>query len=95
MSRENDGAAVQDFAAIYERYFVEIYRYIAGRLGRDVADDLAAETFLVAYRKRDRLDPARGHVRPGPAQVLRKRLAVNGKQPIEPVNRVGFHLHDD
>ena len=64
MSRENDGAAVQDFAAIYERYFVEIYRYIAGRLGRDVADDLAAETFLVAYRKRDRLDPARGHVRP-------------------------------
>ena len=64
MSRENDGAAVQDFAAIYERYFVEIYRYIAGRLGGDVADDLAAETFLVAYRKRDRLDPARGHVRP-------------------------------
>jgi len=64
MSRENDGAAVEDFAAIYERYFVEIYRYIAGRLGRDVADDLAAETFLVAYRKRDRLDPARGHVRP-------------------------------
>jgi|SRR5690349_13488139 len=52
------------FAAIYERYFAEIYRYVAGRLGRDVADDLAAETFLVAFRKRDRVDPARGGVRP-------------------------------
>jgi RNA polymerase sigma-70 factor (ECF subfamily) len=52
------------FAGIYDRYFGEVYRYVAGRLGRDVADDLAAETFLVAFRKRDRFDPARGSVRP-------------------------------
>jgi RNA polymerase sigma factor (sigma-70 family) len=52
------------FAAIYDRYFGEIYRYVAGRLGRNVADDLAAETFLVAFRKRDRFDPALGRVRP-------------------------------
>ena len=52
------------FAAIYDRYFGEVYRYVAGRLGRDVADDLAAETFLVAFRKRHRFDPARGSVRP-------------------------------
>ena len=52
------------FAAIYDRYFGEVHRYVAGRLGRDVADDLAAETFLVAFRKRDRFDPTRGSVRP-------------------------------
>jgi RNA polymerase sigma factor (sigma-70 family) len=52
------------FATIYDGYFAEIYGYVAGRLGRDVADDLAAETFLVAFRKRDRFDPARGKVRP-------------------------------
>jgi RNA polymerase sigma factor (sigma-70 family) len=51
------------FAAIYDRYLGEVYRYVAGRLGRDVADDLAAETFLVAFRKRDRFDPNRGRVR--------------------------------
>jgi RNA polymerase sigma factor (sigma-70 family) len=51
------------FSTIYERYFVEIYRYVAGRLGADVADDLAAETFLIAFRKRDRVDPALGGVR--------------------------------
>lgn len=53
-----------DFAAIYDSHFAEIYRYVAGRLGRNVADDLAAETFLVAFRKRHRFDPERGSVRP-------------------------------
>src|SRR5918997_1700455 len=52
------------FAAIYDRYFGEVYRYVAGRLGRDIADDLAAETFLIAFRRRDRFDPARASVRP-------------------------------
>ncbi|BCJ26096.1 RNA polymerase sigma factor [Actinocatenispora sera] len=52
------------FAAVYDRYFRVIYRYIAGRLGPQHADDLAAETFLVAYAKRDRFDPARGALRP-------------------------------
>jgi RNA polymerase sigma factor (sigma-70 family) len=70
--RQLDDAAVvarsvrepDQFAAIYDRYFTEIYSYTAGRLGRNVADDLAAETFLVAFRKRDRFDPGRGNVRP-------------------------------
>ncbi|MEV5710756.1 RNA polymerase sigma factor [Actinoallomurus sp. NPDC052274] len=52
------------FRVIYDRYFPQIYRYVAGRLGRDVADDVAAETFLTAFRKRDRFDPERGAVRP-------------------------------
>ena len=52
------------FAQIYDGYFAQIYGYLASRLGRDVADDLAAETFLIAFRKRGRFDPARGTVRP-------------------------------
>lgn len=67
----DDAAVIQrsrnepdQFAVIYDRYFPEIYRYVAGRLGRDVADDIAAETFVTAFRKRDRFDPARGAVRP-------------------------------
>ncbi|GAA0326851.1 RNA polymerase sigma factor [Actinoallomurus spadix] len=52
------------FTVIYDRYFPQIYRYVAGRLGRDVADDVAAEVFLTAFRKRDRFDPERGAVRP-------------------------------
>jgi RNA polymerase sigma-70 factor, ECF subfamily len=52
------------FAEIYDRYFDEIHRYVAGRLGRDAADDLAAETFIDAFRKRTVFDPARGAIRP-------------------------------
>jgi hypothetical protein len=31
------------FGELYARYFAQIYRYLAGRLGPDTADDLAAE----------------------------------------------------
>ncbi|HEU5025796.1 MAG TPA: RNA polymerase sigma factor [Spirillospora sp.] len=52
------------FAEIFHRHFAEIHRYAARRLGTDAADDIAAETFLVAFRKRGRFDPERGTVRP-------------------------------
>jgi RNA polymerase sigma factor (sigma-70 family) len=52
------------FAEIYEQYFPAIYQYVAGRLGRDIADDLAAETFVIAFRERHNFDPGRGAIRP-------------------------------
>jgi RNA polymerase sigma-70 factor (ECF subfamily) len=52
------------FTALYQRYAGEIYRYIAGRLGPDTADDLMADTFLEAFRHRARYDPHRAGVRP-------------------------------
>jgi RNA polymerase sigma-70 factor (ECF subfamily) len=52
------------FTAVYDQYFPVIHRYVAGRLGSQAADDLAAEAFLVAFRKRERFDPAQGAVRP-------------------------------
>jgi RNA polymerase sigma factor (sigma-70 family) len=55
--------AVGDFAGVYERHFPEIHRYIAGRLGRDAADDIAADTFVIALRNRDGFDASRGTVR--------------------------------
>jgi DNA-directed RNA polymerase specialized sigma24 family protein len=42
----------QAFAEIFDRDFSEIHGYVARRLGIGVADDIAAETFLIAYRKR-------------------------------------------
>jgi RNA polymerase sigma-70 factor (ECF subfamily) len=54
----------EHFTAIYDRHFTAVYRYVAGRLGPQAADDLAAETFLVAFRKRSAFDPRRGALRP-------------------------------
>jgi RNA polymerase sigma-70 factor (ECF subfamily) len=52
------------FGQIYDRHFPGIYRYIESRLGSDAADDLTAETFIDAFRRRASFDPARGAVRP-------------------------------
>jgi DNA-directed RNA polymerase specialized sigma24 family protein len=42
------------FGVVFDRYFAEIHRYVARRLGRDAADDVAAEVFLTAFRSRRR-----------------------------------------
>lgn len=51
------------FAVIFDRYFGQVHSYVARRLGTDVADDLAAETFLIAFRQRERFDRRSGAVR--------------------------------
>jgi RNA polymerase sigma-70 factor (ECF subfamily) len=47
------------FEDAFEAEFAPLHRYLARRLGASGADDLAAETFAVAFRNWDRLDPAR------------------------------------
>ncbi|MBE1534675.1 RNA polymerase sigma factor [Actinomadura algeriensis] len=46
----------EQFAQIFDRYYSAIHRYAAARLGPSVADDVAAETFLAAFDRRDRYD---------------------------------------
>lgn len=52
------------FEAVFDAHFEEIRRYIGRRLDLDVAEDLAAETFLIAFRQRDRFDATMGGIRP-------------------------------
>jgi RNA polymerase sigma-70 factor (ECF subfamily) len=52
------------FTVVYDRYARDIFRYVGSRLGVQAADDIAAETFLVAFGQRDRFDPSRGSLRP-------------------------------
>jgi len=53
-----------DFAAIFDRHFDAVYGYLQRRLGRDLADELAAETFLVAFDGRAGYDVSRPDARP-------------------------------
>ena len=52
------------FAAIFDRYYVQIHGYAARRLGHGLADDVAAETFLIAFERRDRYDVSWLNARP-------------------------------
>lgn len=47
------------FAQLYHRHAAELHRYVARRLGTDLADDVVGETFLVAFRRRTGYDRTR------------------------------------
>ncbi|WP_188187481.1 RNA polymerase sigma factor [Nonomuraea sp. SYSU D8015] len=53
----------EGFAEVFGAYFGEIHTYVAQRLGPDNAEDIVAETFLTAFRKRASYDPSRAAVR--------------------------------
>jgi len=54
----------QAFEILFRRHAGHIQRYVVRRLGADAADDLVAETFLRAFRQRDRYDMTRADARP-------------------------------
>jgi RNA polymerase sigma factor (sigma-70 family) len=52
------------FAEVFERHHAVVHRYLARRLGVDLADELAAEVFAVAFAKRGRYDASFDDARP-------------------------------
>jgi RNA polymerase sigma-70 factor (ECF subfamily) len=47
------GAAAERFTAVYETSYGAIHAYAARRVGLEAADEVAAETFLIAWRRFD------------------------------------------
>jgi RNA polymerase sigma factor (sigma-70 family) len=54
----------EEFTELFRRHAPCIQRYVTRRLGPDAADDIVAETFLLAFRQRDRYDQDRADARP-------------------------------
>ncbi|WP_307797121.1 RNA polymerase sigma factor [Actinomadura barringtoniae] len=52
------------FESLFQRHAPTIMRYVVRRLGTEPADDIVAETFLVAFRRRESYDLARTDARP-------------------------------
>jgi RNA polymerase sigma-70 factor (ECF subfamily) len=53
-----------EFALIFDRHYEAIWRYLDRRIGRALADELAAETFVRAFTSRAHYDPAYDDSRP-------------------------------
>jgi RNA polymerase sigma factor (sigma-70 family) len=69
--RESDSSAIERslvdsgaFVAVFERHFGLLHRYLQVRAGVANADDLAAQTFEVAFRRRADYDKSRPDARP-------------------------------
>jgi len=61
---EQSLAEPEVFAVLFDRYAADIHHYAARRLGASAADDLVAETFLAAFRRRTSYDTSRSQARP-------------------------------
>jgi RNA polymerase sigma-70 factor (ECF subfamily) len=70
------------FGVVFDRYFAEIHGYVAKRLGRDAADDVAAETFLAAFRSRRRFDVNRGTVRAWLYGIVTNHMSAYHRQEV-------------
>jgi RNA polymerase sigma-70 factor (ECF subfamily) len=80
------------FGSIFERHHAAIHRYVARRLGVDLADELAAEVFAVAFAKRRRYDRSFESARPwlfGIATRLVQRHARRELRELRAYARTG------
>jgi RNA polymerase sigma factor (sigma-70 family) len=86
------------FAVVFDRYYVEIHRYVARRLGGDLADDVASETFLAAFRQRARFDNSLGDPRAwlyGIATNLIRRHHRREVRAYKALQRLPVEAHED
>ncbi|MFJ6651128.1 RNA polymerase sigma factor [Streptomyces sp. NPDC091290] len=63
------------FAVLFDRYADDIYGYAARRLGAEVAEDLMAEAFAVAFQRRSRYDVSRPQARPWLYGIVTKLIS--------------------
>jgi RNA polymerase sigma factor (sigma-70 family) len=61
---ERSVAEPELFTLVFDRHYRAVYGYLSRRVGRTVADDLTAETFIRAFERRAAYDAAAGRALP-------------------------------
>lgn len=70
------------FAPLYDRHAGAIHDFVSRRLGNDLADDLCAQTFYVAFDRRRSYDLARPHARPWLYGIVTNLLHRHRRQEV-------------
>jgi RNA polymerase sigma factor (sigma-70 family) len=86
-----DGAGI---ALLFDRHFDDIYNYLRRRLDADSAQELAAETFVIAYRRRGSFDGSFGEPLPwlyGIAANLMRGKRRQERRELRALARSGPH----
>jgi RNA polymerase sigma-70 factor (ECF subfamily) len=100
-----DGVAIsrslttpEAFGAIFDRHFDAIYRYLARRVGRERAEDLASQTFVVAFERRAGFQLDVDSARPWLYGIATKLLANDRRAEqrlLEMLVRLGAQARDE
>ena len=80
---------------MFDRHFAAVYRYIARRAGRDAAEDLASQTFTLAFAHRGRYRDDLGTARPwlfGIATNLLRAEHRGHERQLAVVGQLGNHV---
>ena len=75
-------SAPGEFAAIFDRHFDTVFAYLQRRIGREAAEELSAETFLVAFDARGRYDLSRPDARPWLFGIATNLLRRHRRQEV-------------
>jgi len=77
------------FAAIFDRHADAILRYASSRLGPEVAEDVTAETFLAAFRRRCHYDTSRRDARPWLYGIAARQIGKHRRAEIRRLRMLG------
>lgn len=82
------------FAGLYDRHAPDIHRYAARRLGEGAADDITAETFLIAFRTRGRYDTAHRLARPWLYGIAANLIGKHRRTEVRALKALARTGHD-
>ena len=74
----------QAFEVIFDRHFDAVHRYLARRAGRQCADDLTSQTFVVAFERRTSFRREASD-----ARLMHGDLGARNREPIEVDRQLG------
>jgi RNA polymerase sigma-70 factor (ECF subfamily) len=82
------------FGSIFDRHYDAVWRYLTSRVGSGLADDLAAETFLSAFRSRRRFDRGATSARPWLFGIAANHVRHHQRSEVRRL-RAYARVHDD
>jgi RNA polymerase sigma-70 factor (ECF subfamily) len=68
------------FHAVVDRHFDAVAAFLTRRVGPDIAQDLAQETFVTAFKRRDRFDRRYDSARPWLLGIATKAVASHRRE---------------
>src|SRR4051794_4732741 len=68
------------FHAVVDRHFDAVAAFLTRRVGPDIAQDLAQETFVTAFKRRDRFDARYDSARPWLLGIATKAVAGHRRE---------------